>query len=54
MIVVDASVAVKWFVQEDGHLPATQLLEHGLAIMAPDLIFPKRLTSYGRSFGERK
>lgn len=39
MIVVDASVAVKWFVEEEGHQFALSLLEQHLVIIAPDLIF---------------
>jgi len=39
VIVVDASVAVKWFVEEEGHLPALSFLELNLAVIAPDLIF---------------
>lgn len=38
MIVVDASVAVKWFVKEDGHEEALSLLG-GVNLTAPDLIF---------------
>jgi predicted nucleic acid-binding protein len=36
--VVDASVAFKWFVQEDGTDRALALLERGEPIIAPDLI----------------
>jgi predicted nucleic acid-binding protein len=39
VIVVDASVAVKWFVDEDGHQLALTLLDRGIAVIAPDLIF---------------
>jgi len=39
VIVVDASVAVKWFVREEGHLSALRLLEQGHVLLAPDLIF---------------
>lgn len=39
MIVVDASVAVKWLVEEEGHQLALNLLEQNLAVIAPDLIF---------------
>ena len=39
MIVVDASVAVKWLVEEEGHLLALSFLEQNLSVVAPDLIF---------------
>jgi predicted nucleic acid-binding protein len=39
VIVVDASVAVKWFVMEEDHLLALRLLEQDLPLVAPDLIF---------------
>ena len=39
MIVIDASVAVKWFVAEEGHMFALSLLEQNKALIAPDLIF---------------
>ena len=38
IVVVDASVAVKWFVKEDGHSSALGLLDAGLMLTAPDLI----------------
>lgn len=38
MIVVDASVAVKWFVVEVDHEAALALLESGAGLTAPDLI----------------
>jgi hypothetical protein len=39
VIVVDASVAIKWFVTEDDHLVALSVLEQGNLLIAPDLIF---------------
>ena len=39
MIVIDASVAVKWFVAEEGHASAVALLGQNEALIAPDLIF---------------
>ena len=36
--VVDASVALKWFVQEDGHLNALRLTSGALSLMAPDIV----------------
>lgn len=37
-LVVDASVAFKWFVMEDGADPALRLLAGGEPMVAPDLI----------------
>lgn len=42
MIVVDASVAVKWFVEEDGHHSALSLLD-GLALVTVDLVFAETI-----------
>ena len=36
--VVDASVALKWFVPEDGHLNALRLTSGALSLMAPDIV----------------
>lgn len=36
--VVDASVALKWFVEEDGSPQAAELLARGEQLIAPDLI----------------
>jgi len=36
--VVDASVAVKWFVRENLHEQALALLDHGEPLAAPDLV----------------
>ncbi len=38
MLVVDASVALKWFVEEEGSEDATELLVTGGLLIAPDLI----------------
>lgn len=38
MIVVDASVAVKWFVAEPLHEQARRLLDADLPLLAPDLL----------------
>ena len=43
MIVVDASVAVKWFVQEAGRDAATMLLRSGEEFLAPDLVILETL-----------
>ena len=47
MLVVDASVVVKWVTEEDGSDAATELLNMELA--APDLWLPRRRTRSGRS-----
>jgi predicted nucleic acid-binding protein len=41
ILVVDASVALKWFVEEDGSREAAALLAHGDRLIAPDLIMPE-------------
>jgi predicted nucleic acid-binding protein len=41
IVVVDASVALKWFVDEDGSKQAEALLTHGDVLIAPDLIVPE-------------
>jgi hypothetical protein len=41
IFVVDASVAVMWFVEEPGHDKAVALAENGTVLIAPDLIFPE-------------
>lgn len=40
-LVVDASVAVKWFVAEELHEEAERLLDLGDTLTAPDLIVPE-------------
>jgi predicted nucleic acid-binding protein len=39
--VVDASVAIKWFVRENLHAEATRVLDHAAHLEAPDLIVPE-------------
>lgn len=39
--VVDASVAIKWFVPEVGSDAAAALLQPGNQLIAPDLLFPE-------------
>lgn len=39
--VVDASVAVKWFVEETGSAAARTVLASGKPVIAPDLIVPE-------------
>ncbi|WP_276119876.1 type II toxin-antitoxin system VapC family toxin [Pararhizobium qamdonense] len=41
ILVVDASVAVMWFIKEMGHDKALALAEHGNILITPDLIFPE-------------
>jgi predicted nucleic acid-binding protein len=40
-LVVDASVAVKWFLPEQHSITALRLLEEGHELFAPDLIVPE-------------
>nr|WP_294567073.1 type II toxin-antitoxin system VapC family toxin [uncultured Rhodopila sp.] len=39
--VIDASVAVKWFIEEDGSAEASALLTGPHTLIAPDLIIPE-------------
>jgi predicted nucleic acid-binding protein len=41
ILVVDASVALKWFVDEEGSPEAAALLGRGDSLIAPDLIMPE-------------
>lgn len=41
MIVVDASVAVKWFIQEDHTAEAERLLDGSFSLGVPELIYPE-------------
>jgi len=41
IFVVDASVAVLWFVEEPGHRKAVTIAESPNQLIAPDLIFPE-------------
>jgi predicted nucleic acid-binding protein len=38
ILVVDASIAVKWYVPEDGSRAAAELLDRGDVLVAPDLL----------------
>lgn len=38
-LVIDASVAVKWFIPESHSIKALRLLDAGCELLAPDLIF---------------
>jgi len=40
-LVIDASVAVKWFVAENGHDDAVAILKRGDECFAPDLLLPE-------------
>ncbi len=40
-LVVDASVACKWFIEEEDSTEAAQLLARGEGLVAPDLIIPE-------------
>lgn len=40
-LVVDASVAIKWFLPEQHSITALRLLEAGHELLAPDLLFPE-------------
>jgi len=40
-LVIDASVAVKWFLPEQYSINAIRLLDGGYELVAPDLIFPE-------------
>jgi len=41
ILVIDASVAIKWFVREEGHEEARRLLEKPETLHAPDLFAPE-------------
>lgn len=41
MLVIDASVAIKWFVEEELADEATELLREATSFYAPDLIIPE-------------
>jgi predicted nucleic acid-binding protein len=44
-LVVDASVALKWFIDEDGRVEARALLTSGEPLIAPDLIVPELINA---------
>lgn len=41
MIVVDASVAIKWVVEETGSAEAEELVGSGVPLVAPDVLVPE-------------
>jgi predicted nucleic acid-binding protein len=49
ILVVDASVACKWFVEEDGSQAAEALLDSGSTLLAPDLLVPEVCNVAGSS-----
>ena len=40
-LIIDASVAVKWFLPEQHSINAIRLIDAGYELLAPDLIFPE-------------
>lgn len=50
MIVVDASIVVKWFVAEQDHALAFQLLDQKHVFIAPDLIFSETTNVLWKKF----
>lgn len=53
-LVVDASVAFKWFVQEEGTDRAVALLERGEPLVAPDLILAELCNAAWKSLRRRE
>ena len=53
-LVVDASVAFKWFVQEEGTDRAVALLERGEPFIAPDLIVAELCNAAWKSLRRRE
>jgi predicted nucleic acid-binding protein len=47
-VVVDASVAVAWFVEEDGSALARQLATSGHGLIAPDFLLLELASSFAR------
>jgi predicted nucleic acid-binding protein len=54
IFVIDASVAVKWFVEEDGHDEACDLLEDGIVRLAPDLVFTEVANALRKKLNARE
>jgi predicted nucleic acid-binding protein len=44
-IIVDASVALKWFIEEEGSSEAVELIATGHPRLAPDLVIPEVLNA---------
>lgn len=41
MVVIDANVSLKWFIEERGSLAARKLLDKGASFIAPDIFIPE-------------
>lgn len=54
MIVVDASVAVKWTVEEDGHDEAMEILDRSDELIAPDLLLPESANVFRRKLKQKE
>lgn len=52
--VVDASVALKWFVDEDGHETARDLFGEGRKLLAPSLIYAELTNIFWRKQMKRE
>ena len=53
-LVVDASVALKWFVSEDGSDLAVELLNSGEPLIAPDLVLAEVCNAAWKSLRRRE
>ncbi|OQA46200.1 MAG: tRNA(fMet)-specific endonuclease VapC [Chloroflexi bacterium ADurb.Bin325] len=53
-VVVDASVAIKWFVPEIHAAAARRLLREGLTLLAPDLIWAEVANALWRKWREQE
>jgi len=53
-VVVDASVAIKWFVPEIHAAAARRLLREGIALLAPDLIWAEVANALWRKWREKE
>jgi predicted nucleic acid-binding protein len=49
-VIVDASVALKWFVEEEGSSDAADLIAASNPRLAPDLIIPEVLNAAWKAF----
>src|SRR3989339_270423 len=52
-LVIDASVAVKWFIPEAGSIAAVKLLDDRKQLIAPDLIYPEVGNIFWKLCGRR-
>ena len=53
-VVVDASVAIKWFVPEVHAVAARRLLQEGMTLLAPDLIWAEVANALWRKWREKE